>query len=185
MPAVNQSLIDRWKLGTIPKLWDDAQGFITDRLGNLERILNILHGAIEYPRPSVDASINAAGNTNVTATAAVDIGVSSTFVPIVDMTVLIQAVFDVQCSLFGAANQYFIGSLVMNSVTQPKAAVWGCNALSNRTTAHQFWTIALKSGTSYSLKLQAATTNVATTFQINSLHTSMAIQRYPNTYRPS
>lgn len=179
-------LIDRWRLGTIPEAWDKAKAFLTDRLGNLERILSVLHGAVEHPRPSVDSRVSCTAVTAITSTTATDItGASVTIVPVVDMTAFIVASFDVQCSLFGAAGQFFVGTLVVNGSTQAQQTIWSGSSLNNRTMLTQLWTISMKSGTSYVLKLQAATTNVATNFNVNNIHTSFVVTRYPNVYKPT
>ena len=179
-------MIDRWRLGTIPKLWDDARSYLTDRLANLERILSVLHGAVEHPRPSVDARISCSLVTACTTLAAVDIaGATTTFTPAVDMTALVTFMFDVQCSLFGGAGQFFVGTLVVNGTAQAPQVVWSGNAINNRTMLTQQVPLTLKSGTSYSIKLQGAVTNVLTTFNVNNIHTGFVVSRFPNTYKPS
>lgn len=180
------SIIDRWRLGTIPKLWDQAGKFLTDRLGNLERILNVLHGAIEYPQPSLDPLAQCLVTTAVTTVAAVDInGATVTFTPTVDMAAEVTIVFDVQCTLFGAAGT-FNGTLVVNGTPRVAMAIWRPPAVNGEDMATQIFAVTgLKSGTSYTFKLQGATTNVGTQFSVMATHTRMTIKRFPNGYRPS
>lgn len=180
------SLIDRWRLGTIPETWYRAKSFLVDRLGNLERILSVLHGAVEHPRPSVDARVACTAVTACTTLAAVDItGATTTFTPAVDMTALVTFMFDVQCTLFGGAGQFFVGYLVVNGTAQAQQAVWSGSAVNNRTMLTQQVPLTLKSGTSYTIKLQGAVTNVLTNFNVNNIHTGFVVVRFPNTYKPS
>ena len=180
------AFVDKWRLGTIPKAWDDAKMFIGERLVNLERILYIIHGATEHPRPSVDSRVACTNVTACTTLAAVDItGATVTFTPSVDMIASITMCFDVQCTLFGGAGQFFVGTMVVNGSTQSPAVIWSGSAVNNRTMLTQKIPIAMKSGTSYTVKLQGALTNVLTNFNVNNIHTGFVVERFPNVYKPS
>lgn len=186
MPSTPGTLVDRWRLGTIPGIWEIARGYLVERLGDLERILAILHGAVEHPQPSLDQRVNCTLATTINSTTAADItGATVTIIPTVDMTIEVVGVFDVFCSLYGAAG-IFIGTLVVNGSALGQQAIWRGSAVSERLPVMQLWApTTLKSGTAYTIKMQAATTDTGTTFSVNPTHTGFTIKRFPNGYRPS
>lgn len=177
-------LVERWFSGLTPKAWEAAQPWIATQLKSLERVLGVLHQAVEYPPPSVELAIACSANTAITTTTDTAItGCTYTFTPDVDMRVIIDAFFDVQCSLFGAATHIFTGRLYVNGTVQTTMLPMTTYALDARTPVSGPWVIACASGTQYTFELQARTNNVLTQFSVRTPHTRFTVRKVPNTFR--
>lgn len=177
-------LVERWFSGLVPDKWDGARPWLLSQLKSLERVLGVLHQAVEYPPPSVELAIACSADTAITTTTDTAItGCTYTFTPDVDMRVIVDAFFDVSCSLFGASTHVFTGRLYVNGVVQTAMLPTTTYALSARTPVSGPWVIACQSGTQYTLELQARTNNALTQFNVRTPHTRMTVRKMPNTFR--
>lgn len=180
-----RTLVDRWKADlTLPEAWQDARERLIGKLKDLQRVLGILHGAVEYPTAQWNARVACSVNTSLTSTSAVDItGATYTFTPDVDMRLFVTVTFDAQCTLFGSIGHALFGWLVVNGVQQSPLCVSGFSALNDRRSIVRAWSISLKSGTAYTVKLQGATSNVGSNYIVYASQTDMILQTAPLLYK--
>jgi hypothetical protein len=180
-----RTLVEKWYVGLLPRKWEEAQALLASKLKGLERVLGVLHQAVEYPPPSAELTIPCSASTAITTTSLTDItGCTYTFTPDVDMRVLVGASFVADCTLFGAAARRLICAVAVNGTAETPMALQSPIALSATVTASAQWVIALSAGTAYTLKLQARTNNVDTTYSVLITHTRMTVVKIPNTWRP-
>ena len=182
--ASQRTLVDRWYMGILPALWERAVDVLQDRLRNLERVLDVLHRAVEHPAPTLaDAIVAMTSNQTISSTTPAALtGATVTYTPDVDMIVHVTAFYDCECNLFGSITHVFVGYLYLNGVAQSSAAVCSPAALNHRQMPGQTWIIALAAGTAYTLALYGQTTNVATTFLLRG-GTRFSIGRFPKLFR--
>jgi len=179
-----RQLVNRWRWGVISDGWDRARVEVASSLRELSRVLGILHSAVEYPPSQWVDRMQCTADTNITVTSATDItGASATLVPDVDMRLMVQASFDAQCTLFGAATHAFIAWVDVNGVQQTPLCVSGFSALNDRRNITRGWVLSLKSGTSYTIKLRAQTSNVGSNYVVYASQTDMIWEKSPNTYQ--
>lgn len=180
-----RTFIDHWRFGTLPQAWDHAQRWLSDRLSNLERVLGVLHGAVEYPTVDVATRVRATANTAITATSFTAItGASLTVIPDVSGSYVALATFQVTCTLFAAITHYFRGGLFVNGAElSPAARAPGsATAASFAFTVSQQWVVPAVAGTSYTLDLRALTDNVGTTYSANATDTGFVLFFVPAPY---
>lgn len=177
-------LVERWFAGLAPNAREKAQPWLLSQLKSLERVLGVLHQAVEYPPPSVELAVTCSADTAITTTTDTAItGCTYTFTPDVDMRVIIDALFDVSCTLFGASTHVFTGRLYVNGSLQTTMLPTTTYALSARTPVSGPWVIACSAGTQYTFELQARTNNALTTFSVRTPHTRFTVRKVPNTFR--
>jgi hypothetical protein len=178
----------RWRFGAPFRLSEkQTLNHVVDRLVNLERILEILHPLIEYPRGSVEARITATPATAITTTTATDInGAAITITPEADCSVVVSATFVIACTLFGALSHVFAGALEVDGVAEISLAVSSASGVGDRRSVRQEWVLTgLKAGTSYTLNLAGYTSNVATQFSVEATHTGFVAATFPDVYEGS
>jgi hypothetical protein len=186
-----RTLVDRWYFGNpSPREgWERSREYLWRVFRNLERVLNVLHGAVEYPAaPLAGIAFEPTSGTDTTinsTTPTAIAGASFTLTPEVDMSLLVTGSFSIQCNLFGAVNQYFEGYLSVNGavLTSDQFANCSCSALNDRRQASQSWILPVVSGTQYTVELAAKTTNVATTFLALRGNTTISWLQLPNAYQ--
>lgn len=184
-----RTLTERWRAGTPPVVSDREPsaivGYLREKLGNLERILGILHGEAEYMRVEIPVRVDASATTAITATTNTDItGATVTFTPDVDSRALVTAQFMYGCSAFASVGHFFVGSLHVNGVEQAGTVQGSATAASFRNTLTGTWVVPLTAGTEYTIKLRAKTGDVATTYNaIASGTTCFTYLLVPNLYR--
>lgn len=182
-----RQLVSRWRPGFLDEGWDKARRAVDSTLRELSRVLGVIHAAVEYPPAESQGRVApplAGANTAVTATTATNItGASVSYTPEVDGVALIYANWCVQCTLFGAINQYFRGNLSVNGVVQSQQAIESASALNERRMTSQNYVIAMTSGTAYTFQLTGQTDNVATTYDVIRLHTGFTWLTVPNLYK--
>lgn len=185
MATLRRYLIDRWRPTLeLPADWTVARQEMRRVLGALQRVLDVLHPAVEHPPARVETIVAATANTTINAVALADItGTTYTFTPEVTGTVLASAAFDVQCALFGAVNQPFSGALVVNGVAETAQAMYAPTAVNLRITIGQTWSVPVTAGTAYTIKLQGATANVGTTYTVAQTHTTLTLLFIPAAWK--
>lgn len=180
-------LVDRWMVGQQPAFGARSESSIApwllSSLRNLERVLGVLHPAIEYPTVSTQ-SAECSTTTSITATSSTDItGATITFTPDVDSVLAITAVFAVESSALGAVGQGFVGEIIVNGTPLAGQALWKPAAASTSVTLSTTLPVTVDSGTEYIVKLAAKTTNVAATFSVLRFATVLNLLLVPNPYK--
>lgn len=151
---------------------------------NLAQTLGIVHSAVEHPAPTVGARVACTSTTAITATSDADItGATVTLMPEVDMSVMVQATLEPVCSLFGAATHAFSAALVVNGVAQAGRIETTVRAVDDARCLSGSWIVPLQSGTSYTIKLQAKTSNTGTTFNVLQVNSWFTYLNVPNLFR--
>jgi len=179
-----RQLVNRWRWGLLSDPWEKARVEIANSLRELSRILGVLHSAIEYPSSQWTDRVACTADTNITSTSQADItGATATYTPDVDMRLMVQATFDAQCTVFGSANHALLATLSVNGVQQSPLCVSAFASAQDRRCITRSWVLTLKSGTSYTIKLRAATSNVASNYIVYASQTDMIWEKSPNTYQ--
>lgn len=182
-----RQLVNRWRWGIMSDAWEKARVEVASSLRELSRVLGILHSAVEHPSPELQDRVAppiSGSNTSITSTSATNItGASVTYTPVVDGRLLVVASWCIQCTLFGAINQYFRGGLSVNGTQQDQLGITSCSAVNERRTVTQSFVVSVTSGTSYTLQLTGMTDNVATTYDVIRLHSGFTWTVVPNLYK--
>lgn len=188
-----RQLVEVWRAGSMPsravtndQLTEERFRYLQDRLTDLERILGVVHGAVEYPGPTLGirvSELSSGADTAITATTMTDIGGCTVNVtPDTDGALLVRAIFHVKCTLFGGIAQVFSGGLKVNGTLQEQLAITSASALNDQRTVSQEYIVQVSAGTSYTLKLTGQTANIATTYDAIRVHTGFIYTTFPNLY---
>jgi hypothetical protein len=149
----------------------------------LAQDLGIIQQAVEHPAPTAGARVACSTTTAITTTSDVDItGATTTFTPNVDMSIMVWANFLVDCSVFGSGVDAFSGALVVNGTAQDGRVVTTTRAVDDARSISGSWIVALKSGTAYTVKLVAKTSNAGTNFNVLSVNTWFTYASFPNLF---
>jgi hypothetical protein len=185
MAVLRRYLIDRWRPSlSFPPDWTLARREVGRIFGALQRVLDVLHPAVEHPPVRVEATVASTGATVINATSPADAtGLAYTFTPEVTGTVLVTGIFDVQCTTFGAVNQPFAGTLEVNGTPQAAQAILSPTAVNLRTMAVQSWTVPVTASTAYTFKLRGATANVASIYNLAQTHSTMTLVFLPAAWK--
>lgn len=153
-------------------------------LDSLARTLGIIHSAVEHPAPTVGSRVACSTTTLVDTTSDEDItGATITIIPEVDMSIMVWATFEVSCSTFGSALHAFTGALVVNGTAQDGRVETTVRSTDDARSISGSWIVPLNSGTSYTVKLQAKTSNAGTQFNVLQVNTWFTYLQVPNLFR--
>ena len=178
-----RTLVNRWFLGAPPGgvASKDFRSWVVSRLKDLERVLQILHPAVEYPDSETSHIITTA-NTNITAVTPTTItALTLSFTPTVNTQLVIHGVFVVTCTALSAVGDTFSGTVEVNSVAQ-SPVLWGPSAAGTHTTATGVWVVPLSSMTTYTVSMTGTTSNTLTTFRSIKDASSLTLLTVPNPY---
>ena len=152
--------------------------------GRLSRIVNILVSAAEHPAPTIGSRVACTTTTAITATTDADItGATVTVTPEVDGCLLVWATFEPVCSLLGSVTDAFSGALVVNGTAQAGRVETTARSADDARCITGSWIVPVSSGTSYTVKLQAKTSNVGTTFNVLQVNTWFTYLQVPSLFR--
>lgn len=158
--------------------------FVGQGLKVLERVLGIVHSAVEYPAPTVGSRVACTSTTAITTTTDADItGATITIVPEVDMSIMVWANFEIACSLFGSVTHAFSGALIVNGTALDGRTESTVRSVDDARSICGSWIVPMVSGTSYTVKLQAKTSNVGTTFNVFSVNSWFTYLNVPNLFK--
>jgi hypothetical protein len=149
----------------------------------LAQDLGIIQQAVEHPAPTAGARVACSTNTSIATTSDVDItGATTTFTPNVDMSIMVWATFEPVCSVFGAVTHAFSGALVVNGTAQDGRIETTVRSVDDARSLSGSWIVELKSGTAYTVKLVAKTSNAGTNFNVLSVNTWFTYASFPNLF---
>ncbi len=179
-----RTLVDRFHSSFLAATWERAQPQLQKALGDLERILGILHPRVEYPAPLLDAWVPATANTTINSTTAQDItGATVTVTPEVDTRYLVVGNFDATCAALGAFGHVLSARLAVNGTAESHRPNWTPHAASERDHLCHSWSVLVSAGVATTFKLVALTSDATTTFTITASNTGFTIASFPLDYR--
>jgi hypothetical protein len=180
-----RTLVDRFHSHVLSSKWDDALlRQLSHLFKDLERILGVLHPKIEYPTASLSDRVACTVSTAINSTTFADItGATVTLTTDVDSKFLVTAHFDTTCTALAVFGDLFSGGLAVNGTLETPRGAWTPGLANSRNVICQTFVVAATAGTAYTLKLQARTTNAATTFSVATPHTGFSVLTVPEPYR--
>lgn len=180
-----RQLVNRWRFGALlPEKWEDARRTLNQKLKELERVINVLHGAIEYTSIQTPTRTAASGNTTINSTTYADItGASSTYTPDFDGTLWLQVTFYVTCATFGAIGDLFNGTVAVNGSASGIGISTGFSAAGDTRVINRVFQTSVTSGASYTLKLQAKQGAGTSTYTVLPTLTQFEFLTVPNLYK--
>lgn len=180
-----RTLVDRFHSHILSPRWEEAQRQLSHLFRDLERILGILHPKIEYPTATLSDRVACTVNTAINSTTFADItGATITITPDVKSKLLVTAHFDTTCTALGGAfGDLFSGALAVNGTLESPRAAWTPHVANERDVVSQTFVVAVEPGVAYVLKLQARTTNAATTFSVAATQTGFSVLLVPDPYQ--
>ena len=180
-----KTLTSRWWLGRPPDGGvGESKGFtwLMGRMRDLQRVIQILHPAVEYPDSEVQTVV-ASSATTINSTSPTNISsLSLSFTPTVDTQLLIYGVFVLKCTALSAVGDTFTGSVNVNSVAQ-SPVIWGPSSSTTHSTITGVWVVPMMSSVTYTVDMTGKTSNVLTTFSSLKDSSSLTLLTAPNPYQ--
>jgi len=165
MASQPTQLVNRWHFnGNLPEDWGQARKTLEMRLRELDRVLNVLHGAVEYPTVSYPTRLIYTADTTISSTSYTDLStpIGATSLAITaNSSICINFAFYVQCTTFGAAADTFTGTLTVNGTPFGTPVVTGFSALNDTRSVARIVQSNVSSGTTITIGLQGKVTGTS------------------------